>query len=296
MKIILSKKTFPLLFILLLIIFFSSGSNFQFQGSLKKEFQVDTIRNIIRFESIKNKKIIIWPTEEIWNDSEKFNELKNYFGFWGVVIKPYRNFINRAVSAGFDSSEITALYWGVNYTKNVYGLGAVYADETDNNFYKKKLLDYSPDSVRQTFQNLKMNSPVTKFIIGTFKRLRDSSANRIIANEFQSEYMPYSDFITYTDYYCNCPNLINQEDQRPAWKEMKDMFGDKFSMVWIGAHKDTLDYSSLFEEANLLGINEVGFYQYQDPNSDFSNIEKFCEIAWQKGWLKKIEEVFIIEN
>ena len=291
------KKTYLLTSIILLLvilIFYNEvNPNHNFIYSEEQIMNSDTIRELIRYEPLPGKVLGIWPNEEIWASSEDLETLNKYFGFSSILIEPYVGQFKNVVAAGFNSSNVMALYWNPTSMQKLNGIGGIYADEADNNFYNKNLENYSPKSIKQGWDNINLMEPRPRFVIGTFKWGKQTNGSWDISDEFWIGYELYADNITYTDYHCRCGSQIDNNDQRQAWEEMKSKFTDKFSMVWIGAHKDTLDYAVLFDKAKELKINEIWLYQYEEKNEDYYNINQFCEVAYQKGWLKKIESTII---
>lgn len=87
------------------------------------------------------------------------------------------------------------------------------------------------------------------------------------------------------------------KDQRADWTDMKKIYGEKFNMTWIAAHRDFEEYDKLFEHAMKLSLDIIWFYQLEDARDDQSdeNIKSFCYNASKNGYLKGYERYYYIE-
>lgn len=83
-------------------------------------------------------------------------------------------------------------------------------------------------------------------------------------------------------------------DQRSDWTDMRNFYGSKFSMTWIGAHMDLSEYNDLLGHAANLGLEGVWLFQALDDTDDGSenNIATYCDQAWKHGWLTKYVHIY----
>ena len=97
---------------------------------------------------------------------------------------------------------------------------------------------------------------------------------------------------TYQLFGCVFLHWPENIDQSGSWDVMKDRYGDKFTSSWIGALQDTLEYYNLFKEASKHNLKSIWLYQLEDTSDQYTdiNLSKFCEAAWENGYLKKINE------
>jgi hypothetical protein len=249
----------------------------------------DSILAKQRFQPIENKRIGIWPRKEYLSSVSELKKLRTQYGFQYLLIRPLKSDYNNAIEAGFNPLKIMVLFVNKNYLDSVKDIGAVYFDEPDLKHYEKKRVDFAPSDIRNFKEKISSFPNKTKIIMGTFKRGKGKNDNWEISKNFLEFYAPLAETIMYTDYFCRCGNSVPNEDQRPAWEEMKSIFGSKFSMVWISANLDTLEYSRLFDMANDLGLNTIWLYQSQDNYTDFTHIESFSSKAANNGWLHLIK-------
>lgn len=253
----------------------------------------DTIKEFIRYVPVDDKVLGIWPRKETWFDVEKLKILKDKYGFTKILIRPYRDELQRVVKAGFNSANVWAYFFNTDLISEIVGVGTIYSDEPAHFYNNKGLQDKSPNEILKAINIIDTLDPKPDFVMGTYKWEKNVFGDWKISDLFLNEYNKFADGIMYTDYTCRCKSSPEENrDQRPAWQQMKNIFGNKFSEVWIGAHTDTLEYADLIDEAENLGIKNIWLFQDLDPYNDFTNIERFCEIAWEKGWLKKIESTY----
>jgi hypothetical protein len=80
-----------------------------------------------------------------------------------------------------------------------------------------------------------------------------------------------------------------EKDQRPDWADMRNRFGSKFSISWVGAHKDVSEYDDLLGKAKNLGMDGVFLYQLEPFDNEVGdeNLELFSEAAVHKNFMTK---------
>lgn len=91
-------------------------------------------------------------------------------------------------------------------------------------------------------------------------------------------------------------------DQRSDWSDMKNRYGNKFSMSWINT-SEISEFYNLFGHAANLGLNGVWIYGYmyeEDeiyyPNPHYNDQwENISNAAFYSGFLRKFEQYFCIE-
>jgi hypothetical protein len=240
------------------------------------------------YEPVESKSIGIWPTHERYNNFEKIKELKDKWGFKFIFIQASWAIdqFDKFLKAGYSNDNIIVDLnvgfpnyvpnWDERY-KDVY---AFYVDEP----YSAKP-NYTLEQFKSTYQKIKnLNHPL--FITGDFK-----------PSACLDEFVEYSDKVMFTSYHrtyqffgCTFIHWPENIDQRDSWDIMKERYGEKFTSTWIAAHKDTLEYFQLFKKAAELNLESIWFYQLEDTTDQCSNINlaKFCEAAWQNGYLNKV--------
>lgn len=80
-------------------------------------------------------------------------------------------------------------------------------------------------------------------------------------------------------------------DQRWNWEYYKNRYGYKSASNWINIKEDNDEYSDLLGKAKNLGLNEIWLYQLEDNSQ--TKLETYCNRAWKKYWLDKIERKYI---
>lgn len=243
----------------------------------------------------ENNFIAIWPTHNRYETPFKLKELKEKWGFKKIYIQAHWliNVVDRFIDAGFDFENIivdlnvgfpnTIKDWEEKY-KDVY---AFYVDEP----YSAKP-NYTVNAFKDVYAKIKaLEKPL--FITGDFK-----------PSDCLDEYVQHADKIMFTAYHrtyqlfgCTFLHWPENIDQRDSWDVMKERYGNKFTSTWIAGHQDTLEYYQLFKKASELNFESIWYYQLQDSSDEFNdnNLAKFCEAAWQNGYLKKINEKVIYE-
>ncbi|MCB0750798.1 MAG: hypothetical protein KDC52_04940 [Ignavibacteriae bacterium] len=242
------------------------------------------------YEPAETKSLGIWPTHNRYNNYALIKELKDKWGFNLIFIQASWAIdqFDKFLKAGFNNDNIIIDLnvgfpnyvpdWDKKY-KDVY---AFYVDEP---FAAQP--NYTIEQFEKTYNKIKsLNKPL--FITGDFK-----------PSNCLDEFVQFTDKIMFTSYHrtyqlfgCTFRHWPENIDQRDSWDVMKERYGDKFTSTWIAAHQDTLEYFQLFKKAVELNLESVWFYQLEDTTDQYSNLNlaKFCEAAWQNGYLKKVNQ------
>lgn len=233
------------------------------------------------YEQVEGKIIGIWPHTNRWSNIQKLKDLKyrwgfNYIAFWDDL---GRDKFNMAKQAGYSPSKnIMRIIQPWDYLDAVQydTCWAYYLDEPAD----RKI----PFNTVQTMQKwLKTNFHNSLFIISGYKRNSDlinytnSFADIVLFSSYQHWWKVFSFWV---------PWPVNT-DQRSDWTDMKNLFGNKFSMTWVSANSDLTEYGQLLGHARNLGLKGVWLYQFSEgPEADDNNINSFCNAAVNGGFLK----------
>ena len=232
------------------------------------------------YEAVEGKIVGIWPHLNKWNDIQKLKDLKyrcgfNFIAFWPGLGHDKFEMIKKI---GYvPSTNIMMLLEISNYTDagKYDTCWAYYLDEPAD----RKI----PFSSVQIMKNwLKLKSPKSFFIISGYKRNSDliTYTNLLADKIFFSSYIHWWKFLGVWGAW---PVNI---DQRPDWTDMKNLFGNKFSMTWISANNDLTEYNQLSGHAKNLGLEGIWLYQWSEgPEADDNNINSFCNAAVSSGFL-----------
>lgn len=239
-----------------------------------------------------NKFIGIWPTGERFSSLSRLKELKDKWGFSYLFFGYYldNSKWTRATSAGFSLNKTMINVTGTP-DANRYNLIDHYGNAFAYYVGEPADQDHSMGGVRYALNSLNLSS---LFVIDGYKRTSDLDDCVNLADQvlFSSYHHWWECF---PNVFCDRPPY--DPDQRPDWLRMKIDYGNKFTMTWIGAHKDLSDYDELFDQAHALGLNIVWLYQYDDitdAGSD-NNVQSFSYAAFGDGYLKQKQRKYRIE-
>lgn len=235
------------------------------------------------YEANDNKILGIWPHNNRFTDISKLKELKYRWGFNNILLHVNYGIdkYNLVVNAGFDSLSIMRRIKQDTYMENVESIPETWAyfidepaDLNENLTVWKSITDW-----------IKNKYSDSKIVISGYKRddfLKDY-VNTIGDIAMFSSYKHWWEFL---GFWISVPE---DPDQRPDWSDMKNLFGNKFSLTWIGAHKDLSEYNGLLEKAHNLGLTGVFLYEPEpkDNEVDDNNLEQFSEAAVNHGFMKK---------
>lgn len=236
-----------------------------------------------KYIPVPDKIVGIWPTEERWSNVERIKELKEKWGF-NYIFTTLGSYYDNCLSAGYLPDHMLGggidVYSG-GYRQYIQSRPALWGYYTDEPVTNHGAGAQYPMST--AYQWFKQNYPNSLFISGETTPLMASFIIDYIDIIFCTRYCVDG------DYFCIYP------DQRPLWTDFKNAFEEKFSMTWIGAHKDLSQYDDLIGHAKNLGLKAIWLYQYQDDTdiSSDNNISSFALYAWKWGWLKRVERKWI---
>lgn len=235
-----------------------------------------------QYEAVEGITMGIWPHENRLRSGEKLKELRDKFGFnFLLVAAPYgETWYQNVKNSGFDSTNIVKqIYFPDFITRpewfwnNIYSLGTVYAY-----YFDEPLSRGFPFIELMKLKILFSNKglyPKSYFFLGEVNEYRAKKLERLV------------DVISYTGYGSKDKDGL---DQRKSWQEWKEVLGDKFSMLWIGAHEDSSHFSNLFKAAKELGYKSIWLYQYEplDADKEIGDkiITRYCEAAVEYGFMK----------
>ena len=199
------------------------------------------------YETMPEKIVGILPTNERWSHVNRLKELKDTLGFNYVVITlgwPY----DSCYSTGYRPDHMIGGGLDVvqgGYASAVQSRPTLWAYYTDEPVTKHGAgAQYYMNTAYQWFKQYYPNS---LFITGeTTPAMADFVINYV-------DVMMCTRYCVDGAYFCFYP------DQRPLWTSFHNAFGNKFSMTWIGAHKDLSEYDNLIGHATNLGLQLFGY-------------------------------------
>jgi hypothetical protein len=225
------------------------------------------------FEPVPGKIVGIWPTWSRWETVDKLKELKYKFGFDYLLLYPGVPYsYDNAINAGYTNNKIM---FKIGYDEHtnwelVYNYQPIFAYYFDEPLYHGvPFVTY-----RDLCQTLHNFSPSTLNIFGEWD-----------AYDQLDEFAAVADKIMCSGFDNN--TLWVDPDQRSLWTSFRNVFGTKFNMTWIGAHKDESDYGELCGHASNIGLTGIWLFQTLESNDANSNIYNFCTAAWNAGYLLK---------
>ncbi len=239
-----------------------------------------------RYEPADGITIGIWPHNNRLKSLPKLKELKERWGFQHLLIAAIygKKEVLLAKSAGFDSLHIKKqIYlpdlkdrceWTINNIKETGKIGAYYFDEPISR--EHSIVDFLN---LLTFLSNQGLYPHAKFVVSEINEYRAQRTVSVV------------DEIMYSGY-----GAKNKKgaDQIKSWIEWKNLLGNKFISLWIGAHEDSDEYRELLKAAKEQNYKSIWFYQLEpiEPENeiDDSNFLKFCEAAVEFGFMKRIIE------
>lgn len=216
-------------------------------------------------------------------NSYEISKLKNKYGFNYILFASNYdlNKFNVVLNSGYSKDKIMVQILPENYQNKMAQFGSVYAYYLDES-YERNL---SMAGMREAINS---NAPGSKLIISGYRR-----------TEGQVYYASFSDGILFSAYnhwwscglgaWCSWPV---DPDQRPDWTDMKNIYGNKSFMNWVGTHKDLSEYPQLLGHSSNLGLPGIWLYQLQEVDNSEDNILNFCYNAWANGYLHKFEHLY----
>ena len=265
---------------------------------------LDTSRNIVEPKSMlceyteyywsfhhyapkTNRFIGTWPRASRYNSVQRLRDLKDIWGF-SYLLFVYvgdNNKWSMVNSAGFNLNKVMIALTAIpdaNRANIINQYGNAFA------YYVGEPADQgnSMGGVRNALNQYGFSS---LFIIDGYKRT--SALNNCVNLADKVLFSSYDHWwpCGVPPAWCSCCPI--NTDQRYDWTDMKIRYGSKFTMSWIGAHKDYGSYGDLFSCASGLGLDIVWFYQAQDEMDDYTNdnIGSFCYNGFRNGYLRRFE-------
>jgi hypothetical protein len=232
------------------------------------------------YEPVQGKIVGIWPHTNNWNNIQKLKDLKYRWGFYYITFwSPLgHDKFNMLKQAGYSPlNSIMRVLQTDDYlnTTQYDECWAYYLDEPAD-----RKIPFN--TVMNMKIWLKSNFPNIPFIISGYKRNSDliNYTNLLADKVLFSAYIHWRKFLWF---WVSWP--INT-DQRDDWTDMKNLFGNKFSMTWISAYSDLSEYYQLLGHAQNLGLEGVWLYEFSEGSEvDDNNINTFCNAAVKSGFL-----------
>ena len=234
------------------------------------------------YEPVENKIIGVWPHNSRFLDIERLKELRYRWGFNHALLARSLglSYYQKLTEAGYNSTNIMKQIKQDTYTENVEGippLWAYFIDEPgelgENLTVWNSITDW-----------IKSNNPTTKIVVSGYKR--DS-----FLIEYVNTISDYAMFSSYKHWFKLLGFWIpGDQDQRDDWSDMKNLFGNKFSFTWVGAHRDLSEYYDLLAKAKQLQLSGVYLYQLEPMDNEVSdaNLESFANAAYVHGFSNKL--------
>jgi len=234
------------------------------------------------YEPAEGKVVGIWPQWSRWLDIQKLKELHYYKGFNYILSLPDNDppVYNNIIASGYQPSEIMLLF--ASFGEYIYQSltqfpqsWAYYIDEPADENVSFQLL-----SEAKVFVNT--NYPGSRLVMSGYKRTSQFIDYASIFDDIM--FSSYQHWWKFLGFWVSC--CPENSDQRSDWTDMKNLFDSKFSMTWIGAHKDLSDYDELLGHAHNLGLSNIWLYQLSEVSDSDQNIEEFCSKAADHYFLK----------
>jgi len=228
----------------------------------------------------------IWPNSLRTLSADKISELKSRFGFEYIALEipTDLNRFNLIKSSGFPPDRIMVTFQPANLEQKTREFGKIYAYYLD----EPNERGFSIDGLREIINK---NAEGSEFIISGYRR-----TSNLIGMVSESDGVMFSSYVhwwqCFPNVWCAWPY---DDDQRDDWTDMKERYGEKSFMNWIGAHRDTLEYNDLLKHAADLSLKGIWFYQQLDEKNSDKNILDFCFAAWKNSFMKRYERKYIYE-
>ncbi|MBU1095301.1 MAG: T9SS type A sorting domain-containing protein [Bacteroidetes bacterium] len=243
------------------------------------------------YTPVEGKIIGVWPGSGIGVGIEGMRELRKKYGFTGLFI--YDDWVSDTAdkqhewASTFDEElngpifenkymlkPITAKHQ-LEMLVNKHDVGFYYIDEaveqSNYNIDEIQFRTFYIDSVR----------PKSLFVISGYRSIRNNTY-RNFARDNPNFHVMYSVYSNWQEYFGIW--LSVGPDQRDSWTDMRNRFGEQFSMTWVNGRGD--EYNQLFAHANKLNL--IGMWLYGGSGLTYSRIKEFCESAVTYGWLNKL--------
>ena len=236
----------------------------------------------------KHGKIVgIWARNSRLQNTRTISRLRTKFGFNYIFFAGDHATFNLIRNSGYSNKNIMIGVSPNDYSARIQQFGAAYAYYNDEPYER----GYSIDVMTGMRNAINNYAPGSKLIISGYRRTSGLG-----------DYVSRSDgilFSSYTHWYQIFLGVWVSwpvdRDQRPDWRDMKDRYGDKSFMNWIGAHKDLSEYSDLLSTSRSLSLPGVWLYQLDESEDSDDNILSFCNAAFHNGYMSIIAKKYIYE-
>ncbi len=218
-------------------------------------------------------------------DSIEISKLKNKYGFNYILFANEFDLTKfNLVSNIFSPNKIMAQIFPESFQQKTSQYGSIYAYYVDEPYER----GYSMAGIRDAINT---NAPGSELIISGYRRTYGLDAYVL-----NSDGVLFSSFIHWWECLPGvwCSRLINT-DQRSDWTDMKNRYGNKSFMNWVGAHEDFSEYSELLGHSANLGLPGVWLFQLLEVENSEDNILSFCYNAWANGYMRRFERKYIYE-
>jgi len=269
------KNLYQKYFILVFLCFITLGYHNIFAQSVIHELSW-----LKYYEAAEGKIVGIWPPRSTWIDIQKLKELHYYKGFNYIFADPDNDppVYNTIIASGYRPSEIMLsfssqgeyVYQSLSQFPQSW---AYYIDEPADE-------DVPFSYLNEAKQFVNTNFPGSHIVMSGYKRNSQLTNYASIFDDIM--FSSYDHWWIFLGIWFSCCPV--DPDQRSDWTDMKNLFGSKFSMTWIGAHKDLSDYDELLGHAQNLGLSKIWLYQFSEVPDQ--NIEEFCSKAAEHYFLK----------
>lgn len=233
------------------------------------------------YEPKAGKTVGIWPANKYINDTNKFNQLKNKWGFskyyhanaWNETT------FNLALKVGFSKNNIWVGLTKNNYHEKIgiYGtVGAYYLDEpySKNNVSISTFCNIANEIKTRTNNSLFItgdNAPVS--CLDSYVKIAD----HILCTSYKNGYLLFG---------CVYAWWPEDKDQRPLWTLFRIKYGfTKNKFNWIAAHADQNEFYDLIPWAFSMGNDDLWFYQLENDSETI--LMNFCGAAYSSGYLRR---------
>jgi len=225
------------------------------------------------YEPVEGKIVGIWPHENRWTDIEKLKELKYRWGFNYIFFHTGlgQNKFNMAKQIGY--TPLTNIMTNVDYADQYEECWAYYFDEPADRSIPFNTVQTVKDWIKSYFPN-------APFVISGYKR----NSDLINYTNLLADKVLFSSYIHWWKFLGIWTSWPTNTDQRDDWTDMKNLFGNKFSMTWVSTNNDLSEYGQLLGHAQNLGLAGIWLYGLEQEADD-NNLNSFCNAAVNCGFL-----------
>lgn len=228
------------------------------------------------YRAAEGKIIGVWPDWIRLKDPDAVKALKETWGFSHIFVFPDSTVFTNTNMYYSKDSMMCGIIEALPYDADYENMFAYYLDEPvtvprPENFYFE-----APTWVKEQNKN-------SLYITGDYKRTR-----------WLIDYVnEYADIVMFTSYKRWDKFLFwwipGRTDQTSSWRDMKEIFADKFKMSWVSGHSDYDEFEYLFKASNKLGLDGIWLYAFIPDIEDWV-LKKFCEAAVKEGFMKRVIE------